>query len=464
MRKRYWKRTVSLALGVLMLFSLALTASGAGTGDLERDWMQDQTFTLADPAPWNLAELKQVVDVHDPRSVAAYWVWAVNRLVDDYDDGMEMLKYLFADLDPYGSGYTEGGLYGGWTGEYYRLSDTDYSWLPRAFFWGATPDNGFKLSQPLTVPLFYNEPNTKDINQQSDEMGLGRSCIVYWIYSNAGGNQVNINLMKFAGSDRWYVTSGGSSAAMFYDQRSALGPGELELAAKTPGDTTTAAQHNAVYHAGVTDPVDEPVGPVGTDEPSLSHFIPVNTYRDGQFADVASNFWGAKNIAKAFELDLLKGTDEGFKPQGKVTIAQAFAMAARIHSIYETGKADFVQGSPWYKVYVDYAHDNGLVYDVYSDAECNQPATRAQFASILAHSLPLEALPTINFFGNKSLPDVEYWELHATEIYLLYEAGILTGSGDDHAFHPDDSITRAEAAAIVTRMADPSLRVSFDLD
>jgi len=54
--------------------------------------------------------------VQDPRSVAAYWVWAVNRLVDDYSGGMAMMKYLFADIEPYGRGFTEGGVSGraGW--------------------------------------------------------------------------------------------------------------------------------------------------------------------------------------------------------------------------------------------------------------------------------------------------------------------------------------------------------------
>ncbi len=41
---------------------------------LKAEWMKDQVFTLADPALWDLSELKQVVDVTDPRSVAAYWV------------------------------------------------------------------------------------------------------------------------------------------------------------------------------------------------------------------------------------------------------------------------------------------------------------------------------------------------------------------------------------------------------
>ena len=468
MKKAIWKRILSLSLGLLLLFSLSLTAAGAGMDDLAPGWTQDQIYSLVDPAPWNLTELKQAVDVHDPRSVAAYWVWALNRLTVNYDDGIEMMKYLFADLEPYGSGYTEGGLYGGWTGDFYRLTDSDYRWLPRTFFEGADPDNGFLLSQPLSIELYYNEPNTRDINDQSDEMGLGRSCIVYWIQSYAGGNQVNINLMKFEDSDRWYVTNGASSAAVFYDQRSALSSRQLKLAANTPADETTAAQHNAVYHSGVTDPVTEPDVPDGPDpddpiEPTDDNpFKIVNTYREGQFSDVASTFWGAPNIAKAFELGLMKGVGDGFDPKGNVTLAQAITMAARIHSIYNTGSENFVQGTPWYQVYLDYELENHLLDEIYTDY--NVPATRLQFAAILAYALPLAALEPINYVKDDGIPDLRIWNYHASSVYLLYEAGILTGSGEDHAFNPDANITRAEAAAIITRMADPSLRQSFTLD
>ena len=112
--------------------------------ELPAAWKRDQDVKLADPAPWNLTELKQVVDVRDPRSVAAYWVWAVNRLVDDYDDGMGMMKFLFADLEPYGRGFVEGGGAGraGWDTYFNeRLRDDNYRWLPRAYFNGASAAN-----------------------------------------------------------------------------------------------------------------------------------------------------------------------------------------------------------------------------------------------------------------------------------------------------------------------------------
>jgi len=217
--------------------------------ELKEEWKKDQIFKLADPAPWNLEELKQVVDVQDPRSVAAYYVWAVSRLVDNYDDGMEMMKYLFADLEPYRRGFTEGGMSGkaGWDTYFNeRLKSTDYLWLPRAYFEGAEASNGFIPTRPLTLELYYNNTNTETINAQSFEQ-LGRLNIVLWVKSHAAGNKVNITISKFDGSDRWYVTSGATPSALFYDQRAALTNAAREIIKTAKGDTSTKEEHSAFY-------------------------------------------------------------------------------------------------------------------------------------------------------------------------------------------------------------------------
>ena len=191
--------------------------------DLGKDFAADRRITL-DKEPDTLEELKAAVDVSDPGSVAAYWVYSVACLSADYDTGMSMMKYLFADIEPYGRGFTEGGGAGraGWDPYFNeRLKDDDYRWLPRAYFVGAAADNGFNPPKPLAVDLHYNKPNTETINEQSLK-ALGRLNVVYWVQSNAAGNKVNITLSKFEGSDRWYVTSGNASSGLFYDQRAGL--------------------------------------------------------------------------------------------------------------------------------------------------------------------------------------------------------------------------------------------------
>ena len=216
---------------------------------LKAEWMKDQVFTLADPAPWDLEELKQVVDVTDPRSVAAYWVWSVCRLVDDYDDGMGMMKYLFADLEPFGRGFVEGGGAGraGWDTYFNeRLRSDHYNWLPRAYFDGAASANGFMPQRPLRLELYYNSTNTETINGQSLKT-LGRLNIVYWVKSYAAGNQVNISLSQFDESDRWYVTSGTSSSGLFYDQSSALSNAGRARLQEAKNDPSTPEEHRARY-------------------------------------------------------------------------------------------------------------------------------------------------------------------------------------------------------------------------
>ena len=213
------------------------------------DWTKDQTFTLEDPAPWNLEELKKAADVTDPHSVAAYWILAVNRLVDNYDDGMAMMKYLFADLQPFQKGYVEGGMSGkaGWDGYFdSRLKNEEQKWLPRVYFDGTSKDNGFTPPRPLRVKLQYNEKDTDAINSKSVEQ-LGRLSVVYVVDSTVGVNRLSLTLCRFDGTNRWYVTNGAASSAMFYDMSGALNAAEMEKAKAGKLDTGSAAEHQAKY-------------------------------------------------------------------------------------------------------------------------------------------------------------------------------------------------------------------------
>lgn len=194
---------------------------------------------------------------------------------------------------------------------------------------------------------------------------------------------------------------------------------------------------------------------------TASNFKKVNTYRNGLFSDVPSGAWYADGVRSAYELGLMKGSGGAFSPDGSVTLAEAVTMAARLHSIYYYGSADFQQKGPaWYSVYADYAKRAGIIERDY--ANYSAAATRAQFASIFAHALPSSALAKLNDIADGAIPDVGASHRNAQEIYLLYRAGVLTGSDDGLAFRPTKSIRRSEAAAVVTRMALADQRVKLD--
>ena len=59
------------------------------------------------------------------------------------------------------------------------------------------------------------------------------------------------------------------------------------------------------------------------------------------------------------------------------------------------------------------------------------------------------------------IPDVSERSEYADEILALYRAGILTGDERTRAFRPSDTITRAEAAAIISRVALPTTRIKI---
>lgn len=189
-----------------------------------------------------------------------------------------------------------------------------------------------------------------------------------------------------------------------------------------------------------------------------SSFTRSRSYTDGQFTDVQSADWFSGDVKNAYELGLMQGTGEKtFSPNGTVTLAETVAVAARIHAIASSADVRFTQGTPWYQVYVDYALANGILPAALADY--TRAATRLEFAQILAKALPESALAGINAIADGAIPDVA----DNAPVYLLYRAGVLTGSDAAGTFHPDSSIRRSEMAAIVARMADPTLRKTLTL-
>lgn len=192
------------------------------------------------------------------------------------------------------------------------------------------------------------------------------------------------------------------------------------------------------------------------------NFKEVAAYAPGTFSDVGEDVWYRDSVAAVYELGLMQGADGLFRPADSVTLGEAVALADRLHSLYHTGEAEFAATEPWYEAYVDYAVQSGIVTD--AAASWTEPATRAEFAGVLAHALPEEALPPVNEIADGQLPDVKMPHPRSAEIYSLYRAGVLTGNNSYGAFAPESTIERSSAAAIVARMAYRSLRQKYVLD
>lgn len=202
---------------------------------------------------------------------------------------------------------------------------------------------------------------------------------------------------------------------------------------------------------------------VAAKENLAKKFKIVNTYVSGQFTDVAEDAWYAKSVRAAYELGIVKGSSAmTYNPNGNITIAETITLAARLHNTYEGGEG-FTSSQPWYQTYVDYAIEEKII-ERRQFSDYSAPATRAQFAEILAHALPEDELQPVNEIKTGAIPDVPIDATYADEVYLLYRAGVLTGNDAVGTFTPDSSIQRSAVAAIVARMAIEDMRKSITLE
>ena len=177
-----------------------------------------------------------------------------------------------------------------------------------------------------------------------------------------------------------------------------------------------------------------------------------NTYPG--YSDVADSAWYADAAQVCYEVGLITGTNAGFAPDKILTVGEVAAIAARMNEAI-TGEAIPMatpkpgETLPWYFSYVTYLEKLGI--DV-PDPE--KQATRLELLTLMGGVIPEDMLSPINSIT--TLPDTD----DAT-VLRFYNAGILTGVDGWGTFAPDKSLTRAETAALVARVARPELRETF---
>ncbi len=197
--------------------------------------------------------------------------------------------------------------------------------------------------------------------------------------------------------------------------------------------------------------------------PSIENFKERAYYSVNNFLDVNPYAWYSGNqsvVGAVVRLGIMSGIGAmRFAPDNNITIAELIKMVAVTHSIYENNSIRFVPSALWYQVYVDYAIDKGII-NRSEFTNLAAYATRAQMAYLFSKAIPGTELAVINTVN--TLPDIAKADTYGNEIFFLYSAGVLAGADVYGTFHPNRSITRAEAAAIITRVALPDTRIRLN--
>ena len=183
------------------------------------------------------------------------------------------------------------------------------------------------------------------------------------------------------------------------------------------------------------------------------------------FTDVKGKDWFSLWVDLAYNTGIMSGTGGNlFEPTRAVTVAEALQMAANMDSRYmgDDFHTTAHVSNPWYTDAVNYCLASGIISGGQFEDYTRQ-ITRRELAQVFAATELAKSLPQRNSLSRimTQVGDVNASDPGATAIYSLYAKGILTGVDDRLSFHPDDAVTRAEAAALAARLARPEQRVDL---
>ena len=185
----------------------------------------------------------------------------------------------------------------------------------------------------------------------------------------------------------------------------------------------------------------------------------------GVFSDVDRNAWYFRYLDTAVSSGLINGRGDGrFSPNDDITGAEAVKIAACIGQLLSEGSVTLRSGSPWYAPYLEYAVQHGILDAALDEYGVSAPASRADLMDMLCRAIPQAQRREINSIPDGSIPDLFTSAPYRDNVYTLYRMGIVAGSDQRGSCLPDECISRAEVAALVARIVDEDLRVTFQLE
>ncbi len=352
---------------------------------------------------------------------------------------------------------------------------SDITVLMESFAQGKTPSTPALSANPdhAAVRFYYS---TRNLNSGgtlwSAEKGKTLSVGVHYIYAELDESE---NYLAYTTAPTSFVVYTLATGERIRISETKHGYVQAPPSAMPGTAVPVAAEPDKGYVLGSLRVTDESGRSISVTEkadgtyffimPDSTAYIDAEFVGNMPFVDVPVSAWYADAVRDAWANGLIDGVNAThFDPDGSLTVAQAIKLAAALHQRIENGTVTLKNGSPWYRSYLEYAVEHGVIeesYLGYSAAALNAPIQRAEFAHILYGAAKPYA--AINEIGANALPDVKTGDRYADEIYALYRAGVLNGSDRSGTFYPTSLIRRSEAAAILIRAFDEEARRTLTL-
>ena len=177
---------------------------------------------------------------------------------------------------------------------------------------------------------------------------------------------------------------------------------------------------------------------------------------ENPFKDVFEKDWFYLSVKSAVTSGIMNGVSSSeFGPNEKVTRAMFVTLMYRIEKEPSAAEAKFndVPSGIWYEKAVAWACENGIVSGV-SDTEFQPDAfiTREQAALILYRYAKFKGYDTAAAKTAEYTDSADISDYAREAVNWASDKGIM--SGYENVFAPKDNITRAQAAAVFTKLSD----------
>lgn len=188
-----------------------------------------------------------------------------------------------------------------------------------------------------------------------------------------------------------------------------------------------------------------------------------NASYGAMFPDVDENAWYKSHVDAVVEAGIIIGNSKGeFMPAQTLNVDQ-FVKTMVVALGYKLPNGE----SYWASTYMDKAREIGLIgeKEYPEQAYSSQPISRAEMSKMIIDTLvELEGEYAYSKTDaiRQYIPDIDDVSDSPYEAYILqvYELGIITGDSSG-AFKPNNTLTRAEAATVLHRIIDKSIRKPY---
>lgn len=167
--------------------------------------------------------------------------------------------------------------------------------------------------------------------------------------------------------------------------------------------------------------------------------------------DTVYSVWKAPQIKKDEHKQYMNGYEGKFRPNDKLTRGEFCSIFNQVYELYDNDcdkEFSDVAQDAWYYNNVSNMVATGII-NGYPDGtfKPDRALTRAEFVAVICNAFKLEEQES------KFLDTQSHWAKN--QIVYASQNGWVNGYSDG-TFHPDDSISRAEATVIVNRLMDRS--------